>query len=98
MPTYLIVGASWGIGRSLAFKLSGTGSQVFATYNSHPVEGEKAIDYHRMDVTGENISLDFLPDAIDGLVILPRQHQPSPFERIKPQDFTSDFNLQVTGL
>lgn len=72
-------------------------ARCLPTYNSHPVEDEKAIQYHRMDVTGENISLDFLPDAIDGLVYCPGSISLRPFGRIKPQDFASDFNLQVTG-
>jgi len=54
-------------------------------------------EYQYLNVLDENISLDFLPDTLDGLVYCPGSINLRPFERIKPSDFLADFNLQVTG-
>ncbi|MDQ2864504.1 MAG: SDR family oxidoreductase, partial [Bacteroidota bacterium] len=45
----------------------------------------------------ENLSLDFLPDELAGLVYCPGSINLRPFERIKPADFETDYKLQVIG-
>ena len=45
----------------------------------------------------ESLSLDFLPESIDGLVYCPGAISLRPFARIKPEEYISDFNLQVIG-
>jgi len=97
MAVYLIIGASSGIGLKLATQLSEAGHEVFATYNKTKVELSEGIQYHYLNVLDETTSFDFLPESIDGFVYCPGSINLKPFERIKPQDFAADFNLQVIG-
>jgi len=98
MSTYLIIGASSGIGKKLAGQLVDSGHRVYATYFKNKPETNAGLpDYHYLNVLDEINSLDFLPDTLDGLVYCPGSINLRPFERIKPADFVNDFNLQVTG-
>jgi len=98
MPTYLIIGASSGIGKKLTENLVSSGNKVIATYfKNNPETISGLAEYHYLNVLDENFSLDFLPETLDGLVYCPGSINLRPFERIKPVDFVSDFNLQVTG-
>jgi len=98
MSTYLIIGASSGIGKKLTEHLVDSGHKVYATYfKNKPVSESDLTHYHYLNVLDENNSLDFLPDSLDGLVYCPGSINLRPFERIKPSDFIADFNLQVTG-
>jgi len=42
-------------------------------------------------------ALDFLPNELDGIVYCPGAIELKPFARISPENFTTDFNLQVLG-
>lgn len=98
MENYLIVGASSGIGKALALQLASNGHQVFGTFNKSEITTEHpAISFVSLDVLNENPSIDFLPEVISGLIYCPGSINLRPFERIKPLDFTNDYNLQVVG-
>ena len=98
MSTYLIIGASSGIGKKLSEQLLDSGHRVYATYFKNKPETHSGTpDYHYLNVLDESSSLDFLPDSLDGLVYCPGSINLRPFERIKPADFIADFNLQVMG-
>lgn len=98
MSTYLIIGASSGIGKKLAEQLSESGHKVIATYYKNTPEPMAGLaDYHYLNVLDESTPLDFVPDSLDGLVYCPGSINLRPFERIKPTDFVADFNLQVIG-
>jgi len=96
MKNYLIIGASSGIGKALTSRLLADGHQVYGTYNDTPIDATKNLHTHQLDVASE-FSLDFIPDILDGIVYCPGSINLKPFGRIKPQDFVSDFNLQVIG-
>jgi len=98
MENYLIIGASSGIGKQLALQLANSGNRVYGTYFKNEMQSEnERISYHPLNVTDETISLDFLPEELAGVVYCPGSIQLRPFERIKPQDFINDYNLQVIG-
>ena len=98
MANYLIVGASSGIGKTLAWQLAEAGHQVFGTFNTHEVnQAHHLIKYAPLNVLDENFSLDFLPETLAGVIYCPGSINLRPFERIKPADFMNDYNLQVVG-
>ncbi|MDZ4809301.1 MAG: SDR family oxidoreductase [Bacteroidota bacterium] len=98
MANYLIIGASSGIGKSLANLLAHTGHQVFGTFNKNEIHPEHpCIKYCHLNVLDEIFSLDFLPETLTGVIYCPGSINLRPFERIKPADFTNDYNLQVVG-
>lgn len=94
MKTFLIIGASSGIGKASAEKLSSAGHQVFGTYHKHPFDSTQSIE---LDVRSKEISLELPIDKLDGLVFCPGSISLRPFGRIKPEDFVQDFELQVLG-
>lgn len=99
MKTYLIIGASSGIGLQLATTLAAEGNKVFGTFNSKPIENTNTnISYHALNILDAVIDFSFLPEVLDGVVYCPGSINLKPFARIKPEDFTNDFNLQVGGL
>lgn len=94
----MIVGASSGIGKSLANKLAKSGHQVFGTYNENQVEAESSnISYSHLNVMDDDLDLNFLPEKLDGVAYCPGSINLKPFARIKPEAFVEDFNLQVVG-
>jgi NAD(P)-dependent dehydrogenase (short-subunit alcohol dehydrogenase family) len=95
MGTYLIIGASSGIGKKLFELLKKEGKNVHGTYFSND-HGSDA-SYHFLDVLNEEIDLSFLPDQLDGLVYCPGTIDLKPFSRIKSIDLRNDIELQVLG-
>jgi NAD(P)-dependent dehydrogenase (short-subunit alcohol dehydrogenase family) len=98
MKNYFIIGGSSGIGRALSKQLTAAGNQVYGTYyKNQPNDVQPNEHFTFLDVTDENLNLDFLPETIDGLIYCPGSINLLPFARIKPADFIADFNLQVLG-
>ena len=71
MKTYIIIGASSGIGLQLAKTLADKGDTVIGTYNSHPLENSENITYHPLNVTAAELDLSFFPEVIDGIIYCP---------------------------
>ncbi len=97
MANYLVIGASSGIGKQVATQLAENGHKVFASYNKNEMASSENIEFYKVDVLEEDPDLSFIPDTLDGLVYCPGSINLKPFNRIKPADFVSDFNLQVGG-
>lgn len=98
MKNVLVIGGSSGIGKALVGLLADSGNRVFATFRSNePVNVKNAVSYHRLDVLDETLVMDFLPEKVDGVVYCPGSINLKPFNRIKPEAFVEDFNLQVVG-
>ncbi|MBW6537696.1 MAG: SDR family oxidoreductase [Mariniphaga sp.] len=98
MANYLIIGGSSRIGKKLAENLNQSGNRVFATYFKNEVKNSvDGIEYQPLDATRDNLSFDYLPEVIDGLVYCPGSILLKPFHRIIHEEFLEDFNLQVVG-
>ncbi|MFZ1515482.1 MAG: SDR family oxidoreductase [Saprospiraceae bacterium] len=95
MKNYFVLGASSGIGRAIALKLSGQGHTVYGTYHRHKQEDGLNLKYHALNILSEQINFDFLPENLDGFVYCPGSIKLKPFERISSEEFTEDFTLQV---
>lgn len=98
MKKYLIIGASSGIGKALAEELLNQGHQVIGTHNSNRIEYTNSnLESVHFDVMAEELSFDFIPDELDGLIYCPGAIKLLPFKRLKSEDILSDFQLQVAG-
>lgn len=96
MKNYLIIGASSGIGKALAQKLSGAGHNVIGTYLNTAIQSEK-VSAHPLDVMQDDPDLSYVPETLHGLVYCPGAINLKPFLRIRSQDFILDYELQVVG-
>ncbi len=98
MKQFLIIGASSGIGKQLTEQLLSEGHRVFGTYRNTKVDSTHAnVSYHYLDVMEDSLSLDFLPSQLDGLVYCPGSINLKPFARIQPQEYITDYELNVVG-
>ena len=97
MKNYLITGASSGIGKSLVSLLVKDNHRIYATYNQHPIEASSQIIPQQLNVLDNLPEMDYLPETLDGFVYCPGSIQLRPFQRIKPESFSADFELQVGG-
>ena len=98
MANYLIIGGSSGIGKEIASQLANAGHTVYATYNSKVLNSSiPTLTYHPLNVLDLELNFDFLPEILDGVVYCPGSISLRPFNRIRPEDFMNDYNLQVIG-
>lgn len=94
MHNYLIVGASSGIGKALA-ELLAEQNRVYGTYRTHKPDSG-TINYFWYEAN-EIPDVSLLPETLDGICYCPGSIQLKPFNRITPDMFLEDYNLQVAG-
>jgi NAD(P)-dependent dehydrogenase (short-subunit alcohol dehydrogenase family) len=98
MSTFVVIGASSGIGLELAKQLATAGHEVVASYHKHrPEVPLKGVSYYNLDILQDEPDLSFLPPAIHGLAYCPGSIHLKPFNRIKEADFLADYRLEVLG-
>ena len=92
----LIVGASSGIGLSLAKSLSEAGANlILASRNKPELNGD--FQYIELDVLNLEDQLDDLPEELHGLAYCPGSINLKPFKSLKKEDFMEDFQLNTVG-
>jgi NAD(P)-dependent dehydrogenase (short-subunit alcohol dehydrogenase family) len=94
MKNILIIGASTGIGRSLAVMQS-KDNKVYGTYDQNSISDNQIQYFHYHHETAPDLSL--IPEVIDALVYCPGAIQLKPFARIDRKTFLEDYSLQVGG-
>lgn len=93
----LIIGASSGIGLALAQQLQAQGASLFTASRTQP-EGIQST-HMEWDVTKAPAAeaLNQLPDTLHGLVYCPGTINLKPFQRLTPDDYRHDFEVNVLG-
>lgn len=91
----LIVGASSGIGRSLAEMLVQQGASVISASRNNPqING---VQHHTLDIQEENPDLSFIPEVLHGVVYCPGTINLKPFHRLSIDDFQTDLDINLLG-
>jgi NAD(P)-dependent dehydrogenase (short-subunit alcohol dehydrogenase family) len=96
VANFLIAGGSKGIGRSLVEQLLKADHQVFVLARN--VVDIPGCHYFEADFTSDisNI-INQLPDTLNGLVYCPGSITLKPFNRLSPEDFLQDFQINLLG-
>lgn len=98
MKKYIVVGASGGIGWSIAKQLTTTGAQVVALCRTSGRLNElQDITYHSVDVLADSPEFPIIDGPIDGLVYCPGSILLKPFKALRNEDFLNDFHINVLG-
>jgi NAD(P)-dependent dehydrogenase (short-subunit alcohol dehydrogenase family) len=92
LATYIIVGASHGIGASTAYNLLAAGHSVINISRT----SNAACENHVWDANSED-ALPGIEGSIAGIVYSPGSIVLKPFHRLSQEDFKSDFQLNVLG-
>jgi 3-oxoacyl-[acyl-carrier protein] reductase len=95
MKTYLIVGASSGIGRYIAEKLAAVGHRIY-TGQRRPAEGIQGAIHFEFDVTNPNASIPAI-ENLDGIVYCPGTINLKPFHRITESELKEEFEINFFG-
>jgi len=98
MKNILIIGGSSGIGEELAKQMS-LHSRVYSTFyrKNEPLEKNEQLSYRYCNVMDKEQDFSYLPEQLHGLAYCPGSINLKPFSRITPEEFVSDFQLNVTG-
>jgi NAD(P)-dependent dehydrogenase (short-subunit alcohol dehydrogenase family) len=95
--TLFIVGGTSGIGQELVNLLKDEYQLVTASRNAGRAEDGAIISFP-LDVTGESLDLQDLPETLDGFVYCPGSINLKPFKMLSPEAFEKDLELNFTGL
>lgn len=97
MKNIVIIGCGQGIGFATAQLLSEKNNVTGISRSNHPELDHLHIDFHEMDILSGNLDEINFPEVVDGLVYLPGSINLKPFNRLSAEDFTRDFEINVTG-
>jgi 3-oxoacyl-[acyl-carrier protein] reductase len=95
---YLIIGASSGIGETLAKQLLAQGHQVYSASRNQPNIAN--VNHITLDISNSfeaQILTNFLPETLHGVAYCAGSINLKPFHRLTEQDFLQDFQVNVMG-
>lgn len=98
MRDILVVGAGSGIGRAVAERLAGQGERVWCVSRSvgdTPV-GPR-VSHHALDATAPTVTLDFLPETLQGVVYCPGSITLKPFAQLRDEALQRDLDVNLFG-
>ena len=96
--TFIIVGASSGIGFEIARKLSSAGHQVIALSRTLGRLSElTGIRHFNFDVTQDEFPAEAIHANLNGLAYCPGSIRLRPFARLSPEEFIEDYRINVLG-
>lgn len=94
----VIIGASSGIGLSLAENLGSKGANLFLLSRTEPsFPPALQFEYCNHDILEEDFPNDFLPETIDALVYCPGSINLKPFRSLSIDTYREDFEINVIG-
>jgi NAD(P)-dependent dehydrogenase (short-subunit alcohol dehydrogenase family) len=91
----LVVGGTSGIGQSVTEKLVDRGHRVWVSSRNKPTNPVDGVTYLSGDILEDELELNV--ESLDGLVYCPGSINLKPFNRLKEEDFHTDFNINVMG-
>ncbi|MFY8022148.1 MAG: SDR family NAD(P)-dependent oxidoreductase [Bacteroidia bacterium] len=94
MKTYLIAGASKGIGLSIAEKLKESGHKII---NFSRTASLVADENYPIDFSSHQLEFPELEGIVDGLIYCPGSINLKPFKAFKDEDFLKDFQINFLG-
>ncbi|MFL1895446.1 SDR family NAD(P)-dependent oxidoreductase [Aquimarina sp. 2-A2] len=97
MKNILLIGGSHGIGFELASQLIKE-HRVFVASRTSENLGSLEVTYIPFDSTTDQLSLEQLPDTLDGFVYCPGNINLKPFHMLSPDTFEDDMNLNFLSL
>ncbi|MFO7708992.1 MAG: SDR family oxidoreductase [Desulfobacterales bacterium] len=96
--TFLIVGGSSGIGWEIVSRLHAMGHIVCVASRMRGKLAELAGVRHTvLDVTRQPVSVEGVPEALDGVVYCPGTIRLKPFQRLTLDDFMEDLQVNFLG-
>jgi NAD(P)-dependent dehydrogenase (short-subunit alcohol dehydrogenase family) len=96
MGKYVIVGASHGIGESIATALLKDGHEVI-NFSRNP-SAISGVENHAWDALGpDDSALAAISGPLDGIAYCPGSINLKPFNRLTSADFDKDFQINVVG-
>lgn len=94
----LIIGASSGIGLTLATFLAEAGANIYAASRRSSAHWPAGVKYQQLDVLENTDELaTFLPDELHGLVYAVGNINLKPFQLLRATELMEDFRLNVVG-
>ena len=91
----LIIGASSGIGQSIAQMAVAQGAEVISASRNKP--NISGVTHYHLDINDQEPDLSFIPEVLDGLVYCPGTINLKPFHRLSLSDFQHDLDINVLG-
>ena len=96
MGKYVIVGASQGIGESIATALVAKGHEVI-NFSRNPTSISGVVNYTWDALASDDSALAAITGPLDGIAYCPGSINLKPFHRLASADFEKDFQINVLG-
>ena len=96
MGKYVIVGASQGIGESIATALIAKGHEVI-NFSRNPTCISGVVNYTWDALASDDSALAAITGPLDGIAYCPGSINLKPFHRLTSADFEKDFQINVLG-
>lgn len=93
----LLIGGSYGIGKTIAETLATNNQVIVASRSTEGFESEN-IKHLSFDATSDDSSLLDLPEIIDGFVFCPGTINLRPFKNLRNETFEEDFQLNFMAM
>ena len=95
---FVVAGGSQGIGLELVRRLTPSADRidVYSRNVGELIVSDKVV-HHACDFTDDDLQLEGLPDAIQGIAYCPGSINLRSFRSLKPADFRKDFEINLMG-